>query len=314
MLSTRCFLTATLVAVAGMTVQAADPVVTVDPSTPESAVLLPVQVLRANDYKTTYDALPADQKAAYEAKWKAQNDTANPKDDAQLDATLAKLLAPDAVDSLTKEYSPKLANPELAPAKLSQNLMTFSAILPMMAGAGQPGQPGQPPAAGGPMAALIPKLQGLLQDAAAWVPTAGINDTTHLHDAITHIVAGTKALGFTSAKQMRALSLDDFLGHLGPATKEFKLAIATYNAPVDTFLDGVTAKAEPGDGDHRILDVGFSLFGKPYSAPVKVDKADGHWEISPDNKESLGGLGMLGGMVGAGGMGGGRPGGPPSSP
>ena len=311
MLSTRFLLTATIVTVAGVTAPAADPVVTVDPSTPESAVLLPVQALRANDYKTTYDALPADQKAAYDAKWKAQGDTANPKDDAQFDATLAKLLAPDAVDSLTKEYSPKLANPELAPEKLSQNLMTFSAILPMMAGAGQPGQP---PAAGGPMSALIPQLQGLLRDAAAWVPTAGINDTTHLHDAIAHIVAGTKALGFTSAKQMRALSLDDFLGHLGAATKEFKLAIGTYNAPVDTFLDGVTAKAEPGDGDHRILDVGFILFSKPYSAPVKVDKADGHWEISPDNKESMGGLGMLGGMVGAGGMGGGRPGGPPAAP
>jgi hypothetical protein len=293
-----------LVAACAVAAQAADPAVTVDPKTPESAVMMPVQALRADDFKTTFEALPADQKAAYEDQWK--NQKADPKGDADLDAMLAKLLAPGAVDTLTKEYTPTLADPSLQPARLSQIMMAMSGYLPMLMGQGQPGQQG---------ATLVPQMQSVLADAAKWVPSAGINDPGHLHDALGHVVAGTKALGFTSAAGMRAMPLEDVLGHLGDATKEYKQAFGVYGAPVDPFLDSVKAKAEAGDGDHRTVDVSFTLFGKPYTAPVKVDRSkDGHWQTSPDNASSFGNLSMMGAMFGAGGLGGGRPVGRPGPP
>jgi hypothetical protein len=218
------------------------------------------------------------------------------------------LLAPNAADQLTAQYSQTLANPQIQPGKLSADLMTFSTILPML---------NQQGGGGGTVMlspAMVPQLQMLLSDTAKWVPSAGINQPQRLHDALVHVAAGTKALGFTTAKEMRALSLEDFLGHLGGATKEYKQAAAVYNVDIDTFLASVSAKAEPGDGDHRTLDVTFSLFGKPYTLPVKVDRQDGHWVTSPDNTSSMGGLGMMAGsMIGAGGMGGGgRPNGPPT--
>jgi hypothetical protein len=257
---------------------------------PESAVLLPVQVLLSNDFRGFYSLLPAADQAKAEAQWKQaqQQAKANGKqaDLAEIDQTLARLLAPDALDSLTKEYEPKLN--EVNPQDLSQSLKMAAMFVPMMLA--QP-QPGQTPEQAQAKKLLSDTLAGILTDASTWVLTAGVNDPKKLRGALEHLIAGAKGLGVTQVADLQALSFGDFLGRLAPLIKEAKLAAAVYDLQIDQFLGSITAKAaEPAAGaspDERTLTVTFTAFGKPYSFPVQVMKQGGAWIISPKNTESL---------------------------
>ena len=284
------------------TIRAAETVEAAAAGTPESAILLPVKVLRGNDFKGFYQLLPPEDKAKAEADWKkAQDDRkagAKPKDTSEINALLAKLLAPDAVDQLMKENEPKLA--QANPQELSQGLQMAAGFLPMMLG--QP-QPGQTPEQAKSKQALGAMLQGMLTDASGWILTAGINDPKKLRSATERLVAGARALGVKNVEELQALSFEDFLGRLGPLVKEAKSAAAVYDVQVDGFLDSVKAVAKPAlpgaVADERALDVSFTAFGKPYTFPVTVLKKGTNWIISPKNGEQFSGMKQM--IPGAGG-------------
>ena len=257
---------------------------------PASAVLLPVQVLLSNDFKGFYTLLPAEDKAKAEAQWQqAQQQARNGQrqsDIAEVDALLARLLAPDALDALTKEYEPKLA--DVNPQDLSQSLKMAGMFVPMLLG--QP-QPGATPEQIQAKKLLSDSLASMLNDASSWVLTAGLNDPKKLRAALEHLIAGAKGLGVTKVADLQALSFADFLGRLSPLIKETKLAAGAYDIQVDQFLASITAvAADPVTGtspDERTLSVTFNAFGKPYSFPIQVVKQGAAWIISPKNTEQL---------------------------
>ncbi len=271
-------------------------------TTPESAIQLPVAVLRGNDFKAFYVQLPAEYKAKAEADWKKAQDEAksgsNAKQAGEMNEMLAKFLAPDAVDKIVKENEPKLA--EMNPQEWSQNLQMAAGFLPMLLG--QP-QPGQTPEQAKTKQALAGMLQGILTDASSWLLTAGINDPKKLRSAVEHLVTGAKALGVKDVTELQKLGFEDFLGRLGPIVKEAKGAAGVYDIQIDGFLDSIKAVATapvPGASpDERTLDVSFSAFGKPYTFPVNVMRKNGSWTVSPKNAEPFGAMKQM--MPGAGG-------------
>lgn len=273
----------------------------VDSSTPESAVLLPVRVLRGNDFRGVYDLLSAEDKAKAAADWKkAQEQSktgAKGSQIAEFNQTLSKLLSPTAVEDLYKETEPKLAT--INPQETAQALQMAAGFLPMMLGQAQPGQT---PEQTKNKQALGAMLQGMLTDASSWVLTAGINDPKKLHSAIEHLVAGAKALGVKDAAELQALPFEEFIGRLGPIIKEAKLSAGVYDVGIDAFLDSVKATAAPAaagaPATERSLSVSFSAFGKPYTFPVAVTLKDGHWIISPKNGEQFGAMKQMMGAQG----------------
>lgn len=265
----------------------------VDSSTPESAVLVPVKVLRANDFRGIYDLLSPEEKAKAAAEWKKAQDQAKSgakeKDVNELNELLAKLLSPTAVEDLFKEAEPKLAT--INPEETSQALQMAAGFLPMMLGQAQPGQT---PEQTKNKQALATMLQGMLTDASGWVLTAGINDPKKLRAAIESLVAGAKALGVKNAAELQALPFEEFIGRLGPIVKQAKTAAGIYDVGIDAFLDSVKATATPAAAGaaptERALSVSFTAFGKPYTFPVTVQQKDGHWIISPKNGEQFGAM------------------------
>ena len=273
----------------------------VDAATPESAVLMPVRILRANDFRGIYDLLSPEEKAKAAADWKKAQDQAKSgakeNDVNQLNDLLAKMLSPTAVDDLFKEAEPKLAT--LNPQETSQALQMAAGFLPMML---NQAQPGQTPEQTKNKQALSAMLQGMLTDASGWVLTAGINDPKKLRAAIESLVAGAKALGVKNAAELQALPFEDFIGRLGPIVKQAKLAAGVYDIGIDAFLDSVKATATPAAAGapaaERALSVSFAAFGKPYTFPVTVVQKDGHWIISPKNGDQFGAMKQMipGGM------------------
>ena len=273
----------------------------VDSATPESAILVPVRVLRANDFSGVYALLSPEEKTKAAAEWKKAQDQAKTgakeKDVNQLNELLGKLLSPTAVDDLFKEAEPKLAT--INPQETSQALQMAAGFLPMMLGQAQPGQT---PEQTKNKQALAAMLQGMLTDASGWVLTAGINDPKKLRSAIESLVAGAKALGVKNAAELQALPFEEFIGRLGPIVKQAKTAAGVYDVGIDAFLDSVKATATQAAAgaaaNERALSVSFTAFGKPYTFPVTVLQKDGHWIISPKNGEQFGAMKQMipGGM------------------
>jgi len=275
---------------------AVDPAVKLpDPKDPTSAIMTPVTLLRSNDFKGFYALMPAEDQAKAKAEWdKARTETAAGQESegqmAEFNAFLAKCLAPDAVDQLMKEAEPKLA--DMKPEEVSQGLQMMGAMLPMMAMQGQGGKKADPE-----QQQLMGAVGGMMMDASQWVLTSGIDDPKKLRSAIEKLVAGAKALGVKDSKDLQGLSLDEFLGRLGPVVKEMKAALAVYDLQLDPLLDSVKATAK-GNGNERSLAVSFTAFGKPYALPVKVELKDGHWMVSPKNTKGLPGGNSMGGDLG----------------
>lgn len=278
------------------------PKASIDPKAPESAVLIPVQLLRANDFKGFFDAMPAEDQAKAKAEWEAgrAKQGQDAKGMAEANEFLAKLLAPGAVAALMAEAEPKLK--EMNPQELSQGLQMVGMML-AMAQMQQP-QDGkkQDPAAQAAMAAL----GGILTDASQWVLTAGLEDPAKCRKAIERLVAGAKALGVKDVKDLQALPLDQFLARLSPLVKELKAAAAVYDVQFDAFLDSVKAKGGGAAKEGKTpLEVTFTAFGKPYTLPVQVVQKDGHWVLSPDATKPL--KSMMPAAPGMGGEGMGMP-------
>ena len=272
----------------------------IDTSKPESAVLVPARILRANDFRGIYDLLSAEEKAKAAAEWKKaqeQAKTGAKEDVNEINDLLAKLLSPTAVDDLFKEAEPKLAT--INPEETSQALQMAAGFLPMMLGQAQPGQTAEQTKNKQALAAM---LQGMLTDASGWVLTAGINDPKKLRSAIEALVGGAKALGVKNVAELQALPFDEFIGRLGPIVKQAKAAAGVYDVGIDAFLDSVKATATPvaagATAVERALSVSFTAFGKPYTFPVTVVQKDGHWIISPKNGDQFGAMKQMmpGGM------------------
>ena len=121
-----------IVIVTDLLLLAMDPVasaaVPVDPATPESAVLLPVQVLRNDDFKGFFRSLPAEDQAKAEAQWTDARTHLSPQEAKRFNETMALLLAPDAVEQLLALAQPRLQ--EMNPQKMSQEVAMFSGLLP----------------------------------------------------------------------------------------------------------------------------------------------------------------------------------------
>ncbi len=262
----------------------------VDPTSPEAAILLPVQVLRSGDAGGAVAALPEAQLAEAKAKWESSKTNATASDTKEFDAMLTKILAPNAVDNLMKEIETKLA--EFHPAEVQQKLNAISVLLPMLI-------PNDAKTQTAALKAQGAMLTTMIQDVAAWIGTAGLDDRAKIKTALTALVDGAKKTGITSAADLHALTFVQALGKLPPLLAGLKKSLSVFDLQVDNFLDSVKAVPQ-GTGDQRTLNVTFSAFGHSHTLPVEVEKKpDGTWQVSPKNAERLGALGALAGGMSA---------------
>ncbi len=291
----RAFLLSLVLAIATwIPAQAAN----LDPATPDGLVASWVKALRTNDLKGLFALLPKEQQAQAERQYGDNISHADANDDLQVNAFLALMQQPGAVDMLMSQAQPALA--QIKPDELVAGLQQIAGYLGMAA---------QQPAPAGVPAMDVAGLQGFVGDLAAWIPKAGLDDQAKLRAALAHVVAAIKGTGFTTAAQMRSLALKDLLGKVGPALAEIKAALAVYDLKLDALLDSFAVTKVDGDGDARTLTLGWTAFGKPHSTAVKMVKKDQAWTVAEGKDSPLAPYGQLlmMGMLMGGGFGGGAP-------
>jgi hypothetical protein len=155
----------------------------------------------------------------------------------------------------------------------------------------------------------IVAAQAILDALAAWLTQADLTDPAHVTTGTHELIAAAQALGVTTGAELSALDFDTFITRADAALPHLKAAFAAAGIDIDATLDAVKVTAEGTDGDTRVLDVAFTLLGKPLTFPVKVAKTENAWQVDADSPlpawlGARANLMMVVGMFG----GGGRPG------
>jgi hypothetical protein len=242
---------------------------------PDAGLKLWVKALRTNDLVTLFHALPASQRADLVQSWNIHSTTPDADGDRQVSNVLAVIQMPNAVDLLAVRVEPELAlvNPQDLLGLLAQ-VNGFLALA-----ASQPKPSGDAPGLD------YLALQAFFTDISAWLPTAGLTDTTKLRKALAHAVLAARALGVQNAPDLRALKADDLVHRLGPALVELKAALLIYGLDVNALLDSVTFAVLDDSGEQRRIAIGFTVFGHAHAIPVKVVLKNDAW-ILADGKDS----------------------------
>jgi len=242
------------------------------PPLPETLLLIVVKGLQSDDFVSIFKALPPVEQQQIQDAWK--NAAWTPTQTQNLDAMLAKELAPDAVDTFMAEKKDQITGLDLA--GMAQKLGMGSAMIPMLLAQGGPLTPDQQN--------LLPLVQTLLSDIGIWLPTSGLNDPVKVRQAAVQAQAAVKALGVTTSAQLQALPFTEVLTRLGLAHHELKSAFLPFGLHADKLFASVTATSVQDKADnplHRILTVSYTAFGHPSAVPLPVIYQNHIWRIDP---------------------------------
>lgn len=284
----------TLILAAALTVPAFS--AEIDPKSPEVLVTTVSTMLQSKDLVAAFATLPKEIQNSITADYAAnQKKPVDPAQDAKFNEFLTKMLADGAVDKLVAEAKPGLA--EYDPSQITMGLQMMGGMGSMMLSKPKPGQKKADPV----LAAYGQAVQGLATAAAQWIPNADLGSEEKLRGGATHLVAALKALKITSAAEMRALSLNDLLGRLGPALTKLKAAATVYDVNIDAFLASVKVIKATDNGAAKALTIGFTAFDAPFQLPIELEKdAAGGWALSSAFKAKFEGLQPGGGRTGQG--------------
>jgi len=186
------------------------------------------------------------------------------EDQAEFAEKLAKITAPDAVDTLMAEIEPKLV--EARPQQAGALLMAF--------GAAQM-------AINSPESELTDEQRAALQSGLpgfqAWAASTDFLDSATLRDALTLLTDAARRTGLTSLEQIRALPLEGLLDRARPVLAAAKDAVQLYGIDVDAIADSLQVDVLENDGRTARVRTTVTLFGAPVWHEHELVLVEGRW-------------------------------------
>jgi hypothetical protein len=186
------------------------------------------------------------------------------QDQAEFAEKLAKITAPDAVDTLMAEIEPKLeeARPQ-APGAL---LMAFGAAQMAVTSPDSHLTDEQRAA-----------LQSVLPGFQAWASSTDFLDAGTLRDALTLLTDAARRTGIGSLEQIKALPLEGVLDRTRPVLAAAKDAVQLYGLDLDAIVDSLQVDVLENDGRTARVRTTVTLFGAPVWHEHELVLVEGRW-------------------------------------
>jgi hypothetical protein len=185
-------------------------------------------------------------------------------DKAEFAEKLAKITAPDAVDTLMAEIEPKLV--EARPQAAGALLMAF--------GAAQM-------AVNSPESELTEEqraaLQSVLPGFQAWASSTDFLDSATLRDALTLLTDAARRTGITDLEQIKALPLEGLLDRTRPVLAAAKDAVQLHGIDIDAIVDSLQVEVLENDGQKARVRTTVTLFGAPVWHEHELVLVEGRW-------------------------------------
>lgn len=186
------------------------------------------------------------------------------EDRAEFAEKLARVTAPDAVDTLMMEIEPELekARPQVPGALL----MGFGAMQLAVAS---------------PESELTEEQRAVLQDALPgiqhWASSTDFLSSTTMRDALTLLTDAARRAGIQNLDQLKALPLEEVLHRAGTVLAAAKEAVRLYGIDLDAVADSLQVEVLAIDGETARVRTTITLFDAPVWTEHDLVLVEGRW-------------------------------------
>jgi hypothetical protein len=224
------------------------------------------QLFRAGDVAGLAQALipPShyeQMRLAYELK---RLDPITEEDRAEFAEKIARMTAPDAVDTLMEEIEPRLA--EARPQAAGALLMGFGAMQMAVASPDSDLTEEQ-------RAALQSALPGIQR----WASTTDFLSSSTMRDALTLLTDAARGIGIHDIDQLKAMPLEDVLDRAGSMLAAAKDAVRLYGIDLDAVADSLRVDVLAIDGQTARVRTTITLFDAPLWSEHDLVLVEGRW-------------------------------------
>lgn len=225
-----------------------------------------VRLLRNNDLGgALMVSLPPQRYAELRTEFEKQR--RKPISDAQraeFEEKLARVTAPDAVDSFMAELEPRLQQ---------LGLQAEGGILLALGGLHMAVNSPKSDLTDAQRATLRQMLPGLER----WIISTSFFSRDSARRAITLLVDAARGTGIRSLDELRALPLEDALAHAGRIFGASKQALRVYGIDVDEILASARFEVLAMEGDSARIRAEVTVFGAPVAGEHSLVLVDGRW-------------------------------------
>ncbi|HET7267271.1 MAG TPA: hypothetical protein VFJ15_04120 [Oleiagrimonas sp.] len=121
------------------------------------------------------------------------------------------------------------------------------------------------------------QARGVLKAVTQWMGRTDWGSKAKAKKAVGIVVDTARALDIKTLKQASQLDYEQSMQRYATAWKGFKDLLAVYGLSVDRMLDSATAKTLKQNDDHAVVQVDFSILGKPFTTTVDMVRKGKRW-------------------------------------
>ena len=222
--------------------------------------------LRGNDLAGLISALvpPAKYQEMRRAYETARVKPTTPEDRAKFEQEYAKLVGPNAVDTLMTEIEPKLE--EARPQAAGAVMMGIGALQMAVASPDAEMTESQ-------RAALRAALPGLQQ----WVTTTDFLSSQSMRQALTLITNAARDTGVANLDQLKMLSFEEVLAKAGSVLAASKQAVRIYGLDLDQIAESIDVQVLDIEGATARVRTTVTVFNAPIATEHELVLVDGRW-------------------------------------
>ncbi len=222
--------------------------------------------LRSNDLAGLISALvpPAKYQQMRDAYELARIKPTTAEDRAKFDQEYAKLVGPDAVNTLMAEIEPKLE--EARPQAAGAVMMGIGALQMAVTSPDAELTDAQ-------RAALRAALPGLQQ----WVTTTDFLSSQSMRQALTLISNAARNTGVANLDQLKMLSFEELLAKAGSVLAASKQAVRIYGLDLDEIVDSIQVQVLAIEGETARVRTTVTVFDAPVATEHDLVLVDGRW-------------------------------------
>ena len=237
---------------------------------PQQTVQRSIELTRSGDIAGLIEhMLPPAEFARVKAEWNDRKNDEEPSEEQRqkFAEMMAKLTAPDAVDTIYAEIEPDIR----------QFDAQYQKQMPTIVSMGRGYLRGLVQQSQELTASEKEQANSVIEALAQWVEKTRFTDPERVRKALAIISETARQLDLKTLDQARALDFDQSAPKMQIAFDGLKKVLEVYDFSIDQTLDSVNTELVSNEGDKASVKISYTLLGTPLETRSEMVRIDNRW-------------------------------------
>ena len=237
---------------------------------PQQTVQRSIELTRKGDIAGLIEhMLPPAEFARVKAEWNDRKNDEEPSEEQRqkFAEMMAKLTAPDAVDTIYAEIEPDIR----------QFDAQYQKQMPTIVSMGRGYLRGLVQQSQELTASEKEQANSVIEALAQWVEKTRFTDPERVRKALAIISETARQLDLKTLDQARALDFDQSAPKMQIAFDGLKKVLEVYDFSIDQTLDSVNTELVSNEGDKASVKISYTLLGTPLETRSEMVRIDNRW-------------------------------------